>query len=110
MGGWPVGWVPYLRYAREAKARKRLLRLQVQPQGDPSLSVPQHLIDRVDDDSEEGSWSGPIQWGEEGWASEEEGEEESEVTDGEDDIEFNENAFEKLLVGAQSRCFQWATT
>jgi hypothetical protein len=38
---------------REAKARKTLLRLQLQV--DPSLTVPQHLIDRVDGDSEEGS-------------------------------------------------------
>jgi len=92
----------HLRYEREAKARERLLRLQ--PQVDPSLTVPQHLIDREDDDSEEGLWSGPIQcqdqWGGEGWAGEEESEEESEVTDREDDVEFNKNAFQKLLARA----------
>ena len=37
----------HLRCAREAKDRKRLLRLQLQV--DPSLTVPQHLIDRVDE-------------------------------------------------------------
>jgi hypothetical protein len=63
------------------KAKKRLIRLQI----DPSLVAPQHLIDRVDDDSGEGlllavcSSSRP-----------------SEVAEEEDDEEFNENAFQNL--------------
>jgi len=39
---------------------------------------------------------------EEGWASEESQEESEAVTDGEDDGEFNENAFEKLPAGASN--------
>jgi len=81
----------HLRYAREVEGTKRLaLRVAV----DPSLAVPPHLIERVGDDSEEGSWtngqSAPavVHLGEERcqWDSEsEESEEECEFTDGEDE-------------------------
>jgi hypothetical protein len=105
-----------LRYARQAQAAKRAaLALQAGRAIDPSLTVPLHLIEREGDDSEEGSWvplavargqqSAPaaVHWDKECWESEE-SEEECEFTDGEDDeeLEFNENAFQKLFTGAKN--------
>jgi hypothetical protein len=88
----------HLRYAREAKATKRRL----------ALAVPPHLIERVGDDSEEGSWgsrangqSATAAVNLSGDLESEESEEECEFTDGEDEeFEFNENAFQKLFAGA----------
>jgi len=99
--------------ARKARAAKRAQALQSTNAIDPSLAVPQHLIERVGDDSEEGSWfpgqqpaPAAVHW-DECWDSEsEESEEECEFTDGEEndseELEFDENAFQKLLAEAKN--------
>ena len=72
-----------LRYVRGAKPAKRTWMLLL----DPSLTVPRHLVGRVDDGF--GEWScqssaaAAVHWGKEGWGSEE-SEEERGFTDGED--------------------------
>ena len=78
---------PQFRYAREAKPAEKA---QIVPL-DPSPTVPRHLTERDDDDSEEGSWLGcqsisvaAVRWGEEGWESEE-CEEECKFTDRRDE-------------------------
>jgi hypothetical protein len=102
-----------LRYAREAKTKKRLLRLQAGP-SEP-LAVPQLLIDRVDDCSGEGSWSGTGtgeegSWlgagtGEEGLSTGtgEKGLENEENEENEEEMGFNKNAFQELLVQARDQ-------